>query len=195
MRMFSTRIFCLFMLISALFISCQKDENVKNLKTATSLQADSSIQLNSVSTPGNYLASKGTLKIKIQDSTYTFDAEQDSIAFVNINISGEEYYGVTAINKAHTVSFGISSSAVPIAEMTSFVSGCQFLLRAPGKKNLEYTLTRNAPRPLDFGTIAIEQYNQDTILAKGTFHTYLAKDTKLNSPFYIAEGSFDLKVK
>jgi hypothetical protein len=180
------------LLITALFVSCQKDENVK---TVTPLQADSSIQLNSVSTPGNYLASKGSLKIKIQDSTYTFDAEQDSIAFVNINISGEEYYGVTAINKAHTVSFGISSSAVPIAEMTSYVSGCQFLLRAPGKKNLEYTLTRNAPRPLDFGTIAIEQYNQDTVLAKGTFHTYLAKDTQLNSPFYIAEGSFDLRVK
>lgn len=195
MRRFSTCVFCLFMLIPALLASCQKDESVKDMKAETSLQADSAKQLNSVSTPGNYLASKGTLKIKIQDSTYTFNAGQDSIAFVNINISGEEYYGVTAINKAHTVSFGISSSAVPIAEMTTYVSGCQFLINNPGKKNLEYTLTRTAPRPLDFGTITVEKYNQDTILAKGTFHTYLAKDTKLNSPFYVAEGSFELKVK
>ncbi|MDB5145920.1 MAG: hypothetical protein JWQ66_4635 [Mucilaginibacter sp.] len=189
-----TRLFCFFVLISALLISCQKDESVKNLKTDPQLQADSAKKLNTVSTPGNYLASKGTLTIKVQDSTYTFNAEEDSIAFVNISINGNQYYGLTAINKAHTVSFGISSSALPIAEMASYVSGCQFLLRAPGKTNLEYTLTRNA-HPLDFGTISIEQYNQDNILAKGTFHTYLAKDTKPDSPFYIADGTFELKVQ
>jgi hypothetical protein len=194
MMRFFTRLFCFFVLITAVLTSCQKDESVKNPNAETQLQADSSAQLSSVSTPGNYLASKGTLKVKIQDSTYTFDAAQDSIAFVNISIGGQEYYGVTAINKAHTVSFGISSSAVPIAEMASYISGCQFLLRAPGKKNIEYTLTRNA-RPQDFGTITIEQYNQNTILAKGTFQTYLAKDTKANSPFFVAEGSFELKVK
>ena len=175
-------------------LSCQKDESVKKLQAENKLMADSAKKANPAPTPGNYLASKGILKVKIRDSTYTFNAEQDSIAFVNININGVEYYGVTAINRAHTVSFGISSSAVPIAEMASYVSGCQFLTRGPGKKNLELTLTKNAT-PQNFGTILIDQYNQDTILAKGTFHTYLAKDTKPSSPLVVAEGSFELKVQ
>jgi hypothetical protein len=191
---FFARLFCLFVLISALLTSCQKDDSVKNLKADTQLQADSAKKLNTVSTPGNYLVSKGTLTIKVQDSTYTFNAEEDSIAFVNITINGSQYYGLTAINKAHTVSFGISSSAVPIAEVDSYVSGCQFLLRSPGKTNLEYTLTRNVSSQ-GFGTISIEQYNQDNILAKGTFRTYLAKDTKPNSSFYIADGTFELKMQ
>jgi hypothetical protein len=189
---FSARFFCFIVLISAFLASCQKDESVQ--KTDNQLQADSTKKLTSTSAPGNYLASKGTLTIKLQDSTYTFNAEEDSIAFVNINIDGEQYYGLTAINKAHTVSFGISSSAVPIAEMDNDISGCQFLLRAPGKNNLEYTLTRNASSQ-GFGTISMDQYNQDNILAKGTFHTYLARDTKANSPFYMAEGTFELKMQ
>jgi hypothetical protein len=192
MARFSTRFVCFLLLLSALISACQKDESVKT--TNTGLKADSTKKLNSVSTPGNYLAKKGTLKIKVQDSTYTFDAAQDSIAFINIDIDGKEYYGVTAINRAHTVSFGISSLGAPIAETTGNISGCQFLLHAPGKANLEYTLTHNAP-PQDYGTIAIEKYNQATVLAKGTFHTYLAKDAKANSSFYIADGSFELQVK
>ena len=186
----STRFFGLILLLAAFLSSCQKDENVK----VTQPVLDSAQKLNAASIPGNYLATKGTLKIKIQDSTYTFDASQDSIAFVNINIDGKEYYGVTAINKAHTFSFGISSLGAPIAEMPGNVAGCQFLLSTTGKSDLAYTLTRNAT-PQDYGTISIEKYNQDTVLAKGTFHTYLAKDTKKNSPFYVADGSFELKVK
>lgn len=189
---FSTSIVCFILLLSALVTSCQKDESVKT--TSAVLPADSTKKLNSVSNPGNFLATKGTLKIKVQDSTYTFDATQDSIAFVNIDIDGEKYYGLTAINKAHTVSFGISSLGSPIAETSGNVSGCQFLVHATGKANLEYTLTHNAP-PQDYGTIAIEKYSQDSVLAKGTFHTFLAKDTKPNSSFYIADGSFELQVK
>ena len=189
---FSARIFCFIVLVSAFLASCQKDENVK--KTEPQLQADSAKTLTSTSAPGNYLASKGTLTIKLQDSTYTFNAEEDSIAFVNISINGNQYFGLTAINKAHTVSFGISSSAVPIAEIDSYVSGCQFLLSSPGKTNLEYTLTRNANSE-GFGAISMEQYNQDNILAKGTFYTYLAKNTKENSAFYKVEGTFELKMQ
>lgn len=191
---FSIRIFWLAVLIPALLSSCQKDENVKTPKLETQLQTDSVKKLNTVSTPGNYLASNGTLKIKLHDSTYTFDAAQDSIAFVNIMINGEEYYGVTAVNKAHTVSFGISSAGMPIADLASYVSGAQFLLNVPGKKNLEYTLT-HAAKVQDFGTISIEKYSQDTILAKGNFHTYMSKDAKPNAPVYVADGSFELKVK
>jgi hypothetical protein len=194
MMRFFPRLFFLFVLTAALLSSCQKDENVKNVKIETTLLADSVKRLSSVTAPGNYLASKGTLTIKLQDSTYTFDAAQDSIAFVNITINGEEFYGVTAINKAHTISFGISSAGAPIDEYASYISGAQFLVNVPGKKNMEYTLMRNS-KPQDFGTISIEKYNQDTTLAKGTFHTYLAKDTKANPPFYTVDGSFELKVK
>ncbi|HTD97911.1 MAG TPA: hypothetical protein VK668_01425 [Mucilaginibacter sp.] len=190
---FSIRFTCFILLLSAFVSSCQKDESVKAVKPdETELKADSA--LNNASNPGNYLAVKGMLKIKVQDSTYTFNAAHDSIAFVNMNIDGEEYYGITAINKAHTVSFGISSMGAPIAEMASDVSGAQFLLSAPGKTNTEYTLTHNAP-PKDYGIISLDKYNQDTTLAKGTFHTYLAKDKKPNSAFFIADGSFELQVK
>ena len=190
MARLSIRFLGLILLLAVLFSSCQKDENVKVAQPVL----DSTQKLNAASTPGNYLASKGTLKVKIKDSTYTFDASLDSIAFVNINIEGKEYYGITAINKAHTVSFGISSLGAPIAEMPGNVAGCQFLMSAAGKSDLAYTLTRNAT-PEDYGTISIEKYNQDTLLAKGTFHTYLAKDTKKSSAFYVADGSFELKVK
>ncbi len=195
MLRFSTWLVGFILLLSAFLSSCQKDESVKDPNAAnTQLQVDSAKKLNSVSTPGNFLASKGTLKIKVRDSIYTFDAAQDSIAFVNINIDGKQYFGLTAINKAHTVSFGISSVGAPIAEMATNVAGCQFLLSTGGKSNLEYTLTRNA-QPQDYGTIAIDKYNQDSILAKGGFHTYLARDTKPNSSFIIADGTFELKLK
>jgi hypothetical protein len=180
----------LILLLAVFLSSCQKDENVKVAQPVL----DSVQKPSAASIPGNYLATKGVLKIKLKDSTYTFDASQDSIAFININIDGKEYYGVTAINKAHTVSFGISSPGAPIAEMPGNVAGCQFLISTTGKTDLQYTLTRNAT-PEDYGTLSIEKYNQDTVLAKGTFHTYLAKDTKKNSPFYVADGSFELKVK
>lgn len=161
-------------------------------KTADT-QADSTQKLTELTAPGNFLINKGTLKIKLPDTTYTFDAAQDSIAFVNLNIDGKEYYGVTAINKAHTVSFGISSLGAQIAEMTSNVSGCQLLLQPAGRLNTAYSLTRNTT-PQDFGIILLDKYNQDTVLAKGTFHTYLAKDSKKSSAT-IVEGSFELKVK
>ena len=189
MMRFFYRLFCLLVLVTALLTSCQKDEGVKKEEPDPSTD---SLKVSTVSAPGNYLASKGTLTLKIQDSTYTFNAERDSIAFVNISINGNQYYGITAINKAHTVSFGISSSGMPVDETASYVSGAQFLLSVPGKKNLEYTLAPNS-HPQDFGTISIEQYNQDDILAKGTFRTFIAKDTTANSSSSVVEGTFDLK--
>src|ERR1700743_2912561 len=92
MRLFA-RLFCLSLIIGTIVTSCQKDENVKKEETKS---ADSTKNLNIVSMPGNYLADKGLLTIKLQDSTYTFDAQQDSIAFVNVTIDGSQYYGVTA---------------------------------------------------------------------------------------------------
>jgi hypothetical protein len=189
MARISTLSACLFLMLLAFMTSCQKDEELKTTPAKQTV-ADSSQR----TSPGNFLASKGTLKIKIQDSTYTFDAAQDSIAFVNINIDGKEYYGLTAINKAHTVSFGISTMGAPIVEMPGVVAGCQFLMNNAGKRNIAYTLTRNSTT-LDYGIFSLDKYYQDTVLAKGIFHTYLAKDTQKTSPFYVAEGSFELKVK
>lgn len=193
MRNLSTWFVCLVLVVAAFLSACQKDENV-TATTATPTKADSTELLKDVSAPGNYLATKGTLKVKIQDSTYTFDASQDSIAFVNINIDGQEYYGVTAINKAHTFSFGISSEGAPIAEIPGSVSGCQFLLNTGGKANIEYTLTPTA-QPKDYGVFSLDKYNQETTLAKGTFHTYLAKALKKGTALYVVDGSFDLQVK
>ncbi|MBS1528839.1 MAG: hypothetical protein JSU01_00915 [Bacteroidetes bacterium] len=186
------RLAVLVLLLAVFITSCQKDENVTAAKTDTQLKVDSAEKQNTV--PGNYLAATGILKIKFKDSTYTFDASQDSIAFVNISIDGKEYYGITAINKAHSVSFGISTLGAPIAEMPGSVAGCQFLLNSGGKTNTTFTLTRNVLSD-DYGTFSLEKYNQDTILAKGTFHTYLATDAKKNPAFTLVDGSFELKVK
>jgi len=177
-------------LMSVVLTACQKDENV----TQTTTQLTDSVKASSSSASGNFLASKGTLSVKLKDSIYTFNAEQDSIAFVNINIDGEQYYGLTAINKAHTVSFGISSSGAPIDDVASNISGAQVLLKGTSKKNLEYTLIQSQ-QPQKLGNISIEKYNQDTTLAKGTFHTIVATDTKATSPKYDVEGSFELKIK
>lgn len=177
-------------LISVVLTACQKDENV----TQTTAQLTDSIKASTSSASGNFLAGKGTLTVKLKDSTYTFNADQDSIAFVNISIDGEQYYGLTAINKVHTVSFGISSSGAPIDDVASNISGAQILLKGTGKKNLEYTLIQSE-EPQKSGNISIEKYNQDTTLAKGTFHTILATDTRVSSPKYEVEGSFELKVK
>lgn len=193
MLKFYLRLVCFAFLGVAFLSSCQKDENVKDLKADTQISADTSQKLTGMTAPGNYLINKGTLKIKLPDTTYTFDAAQDSIAFVNMNIDGKEYYGLTAINKAHTVSFGISSAGAPIAEMPGNVAGCQLLLHPAASSDIAYSLTRNTT-PQDFGTLSLEKYNQDTVMAKGTFHTYLAKDIKKNT-VSIVDGSFELKVK
>ncbi|HTK20306.1 MAG TPA: hypothetical protein VL442_12350 [Mucilaginibacter sp.] len=176
--------------MAAVITACQKDENVAQATTQTT----DTTKVSTAPAAGNFLASKGTLTVKLKDSTYSFNAEQDSIAFVNINIDGEQYYGLTAINRAHTVSFGISSSGAPIDEVASNISGAQFLLKETGKKNLEYTLVQSE-QPQKTGTIAIEKYNQDLTLAKGTFHTMLSTDNKANSPKYLVDGSFELKIQ
>ena len=187
---FSIRFFALLTLLLVGITACQKDENV----TQATSQVTDTTKMSSAPVSGNFLASKGTLTVKLKDSTYSFNAEQDSIAFVNINIDGEQYYGLTAINKAHTVSFGISSTGAPIDDVASNISGAQVLLKGTGKKNLEYTLVQSQ-QPQKSGIISIEKYNQELTLAKGTFHTTLATDTKANSPKYEVEGSFELKIK
>jgi hypothetical protein len=182
--------FILFFL--AAMVSCQKDEDLKEITQP--VKEDGTNSLSAIATPGNVLAVAGTLKITIQDSTYTFDAAKDSIAFVNVYLDDKKYFGITAINKAHTMSFGISSSGYAANNITGAIAGSQFLFSTGNKSNIQYTLSQNAVS-LDSGKVSLTQYSRDSVLAKGTFTTYLAKDVKLNSPAYKVVGSFDLKKK
>jgi len=177
----------------AVTTSCQKDPAVKEPDASkTSVAADSAI----FSAPGNYLAASGTLKIKFNDSTYTFDAVKDSIAFINVHVDDNtRYFGITAINKEHSMSFGISSSGFVYSNISRSIAGSQFLLTADDKKPALQLSLSKYPRRKDFGSINIKQYNEHNELAKGTFVTFLAKDDKASSPYYRVEGTFDLKLK
>ncbi|WP_183560916.1 hypothetical protein [Mucilaginibacter sp. SP1R1] len=184
------------LLLSVMVSSCQKDESVKDpaaVKQVAISDSVSTVGINNA--PGNFLAGKGTLKVTIEDSTYTFNAATDSIAFINVHNGDNKYFGITAINKAHTMSFGISSVGFASSNVNSKVAGSQFLFGFDDKKPLlQYTLTQFAGQD-DSGKISIEKYNTENEIAKGTFFTFLAKDDKPNSPFYRVEGSFDLQQK
>lgn len=184
------------LLISVALTSCQKDETVKDLDAVKPVAVvDTPANLSIINTPGNFLAGKGVLKITIEDSTYTFDASKDSVAFINVHNGDNKYFGITAINKEHTMSFGVSSIGFASAKITTKIAGSQFLFRVNEKKpTLQYTLTQFAGDE-DSGKINIETYNNENQIAKGTFFTFLAKDDKANSPFYRVEGSFDLQLK
>jgi len=185
------------LLLLAVTTSCQKDPAVKDPDSSKiALNTDSANLTAIMSSPGNYLADTGVLKIQIKDSTYTFDASRDSIAFVNVHVDdNNRYFGITAINKEHTMSFGISSSGFVYSNVKSSVAGSQFLLNPDDEKHgMQYSLSKYANQK-DFGNINIVQYNQGNVIAKGTFFTFLAKDDKANSPFYRIEGSFELKMK
>ena len=93
----------------------------------STLNSDSTKASSFVTSPGNFLAISGTLKIKINDSAYTFDAATDSIAFVNVRVDGSnQYFGITAINKEHNMSFGISSEGFVFSNINRSIAGSQF---------------------------------------------------------------------
>ncbi|MBB6108953.1 hypothetical protein SAMN05421821_103187 [Mucilaginibacter lappiensis] len=193
---FTKWLFSTLLFISVAVSSCQKDDNVKSMDSNKSIAAaDSASTMGVINTPGNFLAGKGTLKITIEDSTYTFDAATDSVAFINVHSGDSKYFGITAINKAHTMSFGISSVGFAATNVNSKVAGSQFLFKLDEKNPVvQYTLTKYGGKD-DSGKISIEKYNNDNLIAKGTFFTFLAKDDKVNSPFYRVEGSFELQLK
>ena len=95
---FTKWLFSALLLILVTISSCQKDENVKGMDSNKSIAAADSVSNLSVNTPGNFLAGSGTLKITIEDSTYTFDAAKDSVAFINVRSGDSKYFGITAIN-------------------------------------------------------------------------------------------------
>jgi len=189
----SLRHLFLILVVLAVFTSCQKDEAIKDV-SPSALKADSVNSLSAVSKAGNVLAVSGTLKITIKDSTYTFDAAKDSIAFVNVYLDDKKYFGITAINKAHTMSFGISSAGYAAANLTGDIAGSQLLFNNAGKANVQYTLSQHVDLT-NPGKLNLVQYQRDSLLARGTFTTYLATGANPNSAFYKAVGSFELKRK
>jgi len=187
--MYNTR-FTKFFIVIALFISgmimsCQKDQDIK----------DETSKADSVFTaPDNYLAVKGTLTITLPDTTYSFDATKDSIAFVNVHNGDKQYFGITAINKAHNMSFGISSPGYALGNVNTPVAGSQLILKPDNKQAIQYALTDNAAAQ-DFGKVNLTAYKQDSVLAIGTFYTFLAKDEKATTSAVKVKGTFSLKLK
>ncbi|MFD0765209.1 hypothetical protein ACFQZI_10135 [Mucilaginibacter lutimaris] len=192
LKRFTNWYFTLMLAMSSLLVSCQKDtgdQQVDQKKMA--LGADSVIKATS---PDNFLATEGTLTITMQDSVYTFDAAKDSVAFVNMSVGDNRYFGITAINKAHTLSFGVSSKGAAADSLTKPVAGGQLLMIADVMHTKQFTLTQYA-EPGDSGKIKLDKYRQNDVLAKGTFFTFLSKDDEPNSSLYRVEGTFDLKLK
>ncbi|RCH54147.1 hypothetical protein DJ568_14810 [Mucilaginibacter hurinus] len=175
------------LLFLAIASGCRKDDNLE--QTASNLH-NSSVE----KTSGTFLAKSGKLKVKIDDTTYVFDAVKDSIAFVNVDTAGNRYFGLTAINNGHNVSFGISGLGTPDAKVTTNVAGSQLLFNNKSNLPEEYTLSKSAHK-LDLGNLHLKKYHngKGKVLAKGTFTTYLAKDTLPDSPLHKVTGSFDLE--
>ncbi len=174
--------------------SCRKDVVVNEATHNDSLTDN--IRISSSAATGNFLSSAGLLKIKVNDSTYTFDASRDSIAFINMRPDSESrYFGITAINKEHTMSFGISSAGFANSNTINNVAGSQLLLiAANGDLNQQFSLSKYAAKK-DFGNINLVKYHQQGVLAKGTFFTFMARDNKATSPVYRIEGTFELYFK
>jgi uncharacterized protein YdeI (BOF family) len=172
---------------SAVIVSCQKDQqSADGALTQTVAKADTS------DNSGNFFAVKGTLSITVDDSTYTFDAAKDSIAFINVNIDSTKYFGLTAINKAHTVSFGISSRGFAGPELNNVIAGGQLLFNVDGKHIKQYAVSNSVGNNLS-NAIYLEQYMQDSVLTKGTFTTLMSK--KGGNAAQVVSGSFDLQRK
>jgi len=175
-------------LLTGMLFSCQKDN--QDVVAATPAKTDSTLTLN---TPGNYLAVKGTLKISLPDSTYSFDASRDSVAFINVHSGDTQYFGITAINKEHNMSFGISSVGNAVSNINSAVAGSQLLLSHADQPNVEYTLPQNITSN-DFGKISLVTFKQDSVLATGTFYTFLTSGNKTGAPYKV-KGTFSLQLK
>ncbi|MCD8740394.1 hypothetical protein LT679_07250 [Mucilaginibacter roseus] len=176
------------MLLSAVVTSCRKDEDLqsfKNDKDSTALPSSS----------GSFIATTGELSITFNDSTYIFDAEKDSIAFVRVDTAGNKYFGITAINDSHSMSFGISGLGEAINKSSTKVEGSQFLF-VNDKADSSFTLSKSA-HEMDLGKLSLKKYTneKDDVAAKGTFVTYLASDTGKNATLHKVTGKFDIRFK
>lgn len=185
-----TRLFIgVLMLYSAIITSCRKDDDLhafdKEKTDSTSLSSSS----------GSFIATAGQLRIDFNDTTYTFDAANDSIAFVRVDTAGNQYFGVTAINKDHSISFGISGLGEATSKAATKVEGSQFLFINQLKPSTEYTLSKSA-HELDLGKLSLKKYSnaKDNVTAKGSFTTFLSSDTSKNATMYKVTGKFDISL-
>jgi len=176
------------LLFSAVIVSCQKDQQMDLPSEKPALKSDAS------NTSGNFMAVSGTLNITVGDSTYNFDAAQDSIAFINVNIDSNKYFGITAINKQHTMSFGISSPGFAAPDISNGIAGSQLLFSVAGKHGTQYTLSKEAD-PKSVNKINLTQYMQDSILTKGTFSTIMTSKEDTGIVTSKVKGSFNLRIK
>lgn len=176
-------------LLSLAITSCQKEQNLKD----TQLTDVNPNLLAKISMPGNYLASSGILTVTLKDSTYMFDAQKDSIVYVNLYLDNKVYFGITAINKDHTLSFGISSPGFAQANSIKNIAGSQFILSKGNKPNIQYALTQQANKQR-VSNINLTNYAQDSTMVKGTFVAFLTPNMKSDSGFYYVKGQFDLKL-
>ena len=190
MKVFKNIVF-LFLLLAA-FSACQKEDEIPVGLKAGSKNDSISAAIN-VDAPGTFLAVNGLLKITVEDSTYIFDAAKDSIAFVSVDLDSSKYFGITAINKAHTVSFGISSAGIARADTNSVIAGTQLLVNDDDIPSVQYTLSKYISTR-DIGKINLIKFQQDSTLTKGTFYTILSRQGKPSS-FYKTTGTFDLRLK
>ncbi len=180
-------ILCL-ILLSLAITSCQK-EQFKD----TQVNEINPNLLAKISMPGNYLASSGILTVTLKDSTYVFDAQKDSIAYVNLYMDNKTYFGITAINKDHTLSFGISSPGFAQSNSIKNIAGSQFILTKGKSDNIQYALTQQADKQR-ISNMSLTAYAQDSTMAKGTFIAFLTPNVKSDSSFYHVQGKFDLKI-
>ncbi|TWR25741.1 hypothetical protein FPZ43_15760 [Mucilaginibacter pallidiroseus] len=191
---FANFVVCLLLALMGFVSACQKDDSSNTQAVDQKLQAAKADSALAVESPGNYLASTGSLKLKLGDSVYIFNASQDSVAFVSMNVGNNDYFGITAINKAHNLSFGISAKGAAATGVTRDVEGSQLLLNHDALHSEQYSLTQYT-KPGDAGKIQLTAYSADTILARGTFFVFMAKDDKKDTPIQRVEGSFELLVK
>lgn len=177
----------LLLLATAMFSSCRKDED---LSAYVDKKSDTTVASSSL---GSYLATGGKLKVTMEDTTYIFDAAVDSIAFIKVDTAGSEYFGVTAINKDHTISFGISGAGAAVNKAKTRVAGGQLLFK-PDSQAVVYILSKESHK-LDPGKFNLKKFKEEKekVEAKGAFTTYLENGTIKNSPLYKVTGSFDLK--
>ena len=171
-----------------LLSSCQKDPEV--LAATDKPKTDTVTAFSS----GNTLASSGTLTIKFRDTTYIFDASKDSVAFISVtNSSKDKYFGITAINKAHNLSFGISSPGSAAGSVKTNVAGSQLLFKEKNSDSFfQYSLARLTTTK-EASNFSVLQYGNGKVIAKGSFTVYLSFGDQLTPDLYKAEGSFDLR--
>lgn len=184
-----SRCFFFLSLLLVSLIACQKEDEKPAGVSKNASEAEVLNNSVNVNDPGTFLAVKGLLKITVGDSTYVFDAAKDSVAFVSVALDSSRYFGITAINKDHTVSFGISSAGIARADTSSIIAGSQ-LLFSNDDGAVQYTLSKYISTH-DMGKIDLVKFQQDSTLSKGTFSTILSRKDKPLS-YYKTTGSFNL---